>query len=369
MLYNTIMRVIDDWSCCTLATVRDDELPERERQFFADFMVRDVTVIVRCIAVSAEWMTMRKLKIYVFMFVVVVVLPVLSAEVGIGPDDEDWLSRPTEHGLRETPEMVRGVTRMVVKRIIEPRYQLDASKVDELTEMLARRLMKLMHELDSAEMQARKERVAASLLEAMVANPDEPVFHRFMLLGPKPSTAESAKTYSEEMLPLLPALRATVLEVAQDIRPLLPMKQQLKLATDFMTLAVGFNAYQDCLRDWSEGRFNPLVNPFMSEEMDPARDANGESETLLNARLNADFAANLGGDRAEDPRWKGNFGGWKNYVEEAKVFYQLDKSQSATADSVLREFVQRAKTLVGAQKLGDRPSNRLDSHDTMGVVV
>jgi hypothetical protein len=121
-----------------------------------------------------------------------------------------------------------------------------------------------------------------------------------------------------------------------------------------VTLSVGFNAYQDCLRDWSEGGFNPLVNPFMSEEMDPARDANGESEALRNARLNADFAANLAGDRSEDPHWKGNFGGWENYVEEAKVFYQLDESQSATADSVLREYVQRAKTLVSDQKRGPR---------------
>ena len=54
---DTILRVIDDRPCCTLATVRIGELPERERRFFVGFMPQALTAIVLLhhVLTEEEW--------------------------------------------------------------------------------------------------------------------------------------------------------------------------------------------------------------------------------------------------------------------------------------------------------------------------
>jgi ferredoxin len=53
----SILGMIDNWPCCALATVRTDELPERERHFFTAFMPQAITAIVLAhhVITEEEW--------------------------------------------------------------------------------------------------------------------------------------------------------------------------------------------------------------------------------------------------------------------------------------------------------------------------
>jgi epoxyqueuosine reductase QueG len=52
-----LVRLLETWPCCTIATVRIHDLPERERAFFADFMPTASTAIVlgHHITTEEEW--------------------------------------------------------------------------------------------------------------------------------------------------------------------------------------------------------------------------------------------------------------------------------------------------------------------------
>ena len=52
-----LVRLLDAWPCCTLATVRIPDLPEREQSFFADFMpaARTAITLGHHITTEEEW--------------------------------------------------------------------------------------------------------------------------------------------------------------------------------------------------------------------------------------------------------------------------------------------------------------------------
>jgi hypothetical protein len=66
------------------------------------------------------------------------------------------------------------------------------------------------------------------------------------------------------------------------------------------------------------------------------RDENGESQALKSARSAAQTAV-------QNPE----VGKWERYVREAKQLYNLDEAQSSTADSILRECIERSRAISG----------------------
>ncbi|VVB63714.1 Epoxyqueuosine reductase [uncultured archaeon] len=54
---DNLVRLLEAWPCCTLATVRIVDLPERERSFFAHFMpaARTAVVLGHHISIEEEW--------------------------------------------------------------------------------------------------------------------------------------------------------------------------------------------------------------------------------------------------------------------------------------------------------------------------
>src|SRR5690606_5642946 len=126
-----------------------------------------------------------------------------------------------------------------------------------------------------------------------------------------------------------------------DIRPKLPLKQQLKLMADLAIAGTSINALEQNLQRWERGEAQPFEDPFRSPEA-VQREPDGTSAELKRARKYAADSLETG--------WSG----WQKYVEDAKKLYDLDPSQAAMADSLLREYTERAAALAKDPTWRDR---------------
>lgn len=232
-------------------------------------------------------------------------------------------------GIRFTPGMARGFAGVYVRHVIKDRYSLPADKVEEAQEKIARRLMQMAHKVDEP---------GADFMEHLLteqfsrAAGGDAASSPWSILG---------KDFADRILPILPEVREMVRGVGQDIRPMLPMKQQLKMGADMMGFELALNGFEETMRKWVNGEITDYENPFSSQP--PTKDENGETPTLKFAREAAEKKANA--SRAED---------WAKYLQEFKELYELDAAQSATADSILREFTDREATLKSDQAWLDR---------------
>ncbi len=249
----------------------------------------------------------------------VTTLLVMSAPVvGQAPADDDVMSRPSEYGIRFTPEMARGIGSQVAK-MLGQRYELPEERRDEVKELIARRLMLTAHHVEGD---------AQPFIETMMEE-----ISRREAEGDNSGPWTVGEPFAKGALPLMPEVRDLVGGVAKDVRPMLPLKQQFKLAGDMVLLNKGIDAFEQTLQRWSKGDIKVGEDPFRPQKQEIERDEQGRSKSLQQARDLADRL--LDGRRSE----------WERYVKDAKAFYELDESQSASADSVLRETLDRADAL------------------------
>jgi hypothetical protein len=225
--------------------------------------------------------------------------------------------------LRFTPEMARGLARQYVRNMLVRRYELDPSKVEEATEITARRFMAMAHQLDGR---------GAELIEYMAG---QMVAMQTEGREQDGLTPALGKGIGDRLLPFVPALRDLVRDVSSDVRPMLSFKQQLKLTGDVAMAATAINAFEENMQRWSKGGAQPYDNPFEQQRVAVQKEEDGLSRQAKNAEKSARGNVEAG-------EWRL----WKSYVEDAKKLYELDASQAATAESLLREYTARAETLA-----------------------
>ncbi len=284
---------------------------------------------------------------YVLVSLLLVLLGAAArAQNADGSAPPDPMDRPTEAGLRFTPGMARALGKAYAKNLLVRRYELGEDKVDEAAEKVARRLMDLAHKNQEHGQQLIEFAMAEAVNEEAKSNRN----------GPGGLTPRMGKGIAEHMLPMMPSLRELVGGVTQDIRPMLSFKQQLKLSADSALAATALDAFDKTMQRWSSGNVQPFENPFQSSDPSASpRDADGETYAMKSARRTAERVA------AEEP-WKP----WEAYVQAAKEFYQFDASQAGTADSILREYTDRARTVWLDQTLQAQAyRNRLWSNLSM----
>lgn len=194
--------------------------------------------------------------------------------------------------------------------------------------------MQTFHELDSEESRAAVEQVFSSVLETII-DANENRSHRS---GMPP---DLGMAIGRNIGPMVPAFRDLVRNVGQDIRPMLPMKQQLKLAADLMAVKTGLDSFEQVLERWSAGDVRPTEDPFNPERNKVTLDEQGQSRQLREARLARAAAVKKLTDNARSK--------WEEYIKEATEFYGFDESQIATAESILREMVGRLETVTQAE--------------------
>jgi len=99
---------------------------------------------------------------------------------------------------------------------------------------------------------------------------------------------------------------------------------------------------------WAKGQVNDN-DPFAPEPQKVQTDETGQSVPLKAAKQSA--SQNLD---------SGSWMQWKDYLEQAKRFYAFDDAQKATADAILREFLERAQvTIQNGEWRGQVYRNRL----------
>jgi len=251
--------------------------------------------------------------------------PSLSAQDAAAPRDRDEImSRPTEYGVRFTPKMARAMARFYVDQVIVTRYQLDESKVDEASEAVARRLMEMAHALDGTEYNESLERMVTDIFEAQL-EPEDRTDRR----GPRPALGMAM---AKGILPALPAVRDLVKGVGQDIRPMLSAGQQLNFGKDLMLAGTALDTFEKSMERWEKGEMRPGENPFREDDGTIEKDQDGHSRAYNNAERMAERAVE-----------KGPWSRWEKYVESAKTVYGFDNAQAATADSILRECLDRVE--------------------------
>lgn len=250
-----------------------------------------------------------------------------AQQAAVPSEADDPAERPTEHGIRLTPGMARSFAGVMAKEVFASRYELDESKRAQATEAIARRIMQLAH---------KHEERGQEFFEFVFATALEAQSERRNRRGPPSGLV---KGIGERILPVMPDIREAANGIMQDVRPMLSFKQQLKMTADVAMVNVALDAFEKNMQKWASGEtIDATGNPFESEEQRLKKDENGQTQTLRNALSRAE---------AQSKRAPGSE--WDEYVEEAKKYYELDSSQAAMADSILRDYKERAKAAVGGE--------------------
>ncbi len=242
---------------------------------------------------------------------------------------------PTEHGFRMTPEIARGMGWQAAEEIFNDQYKLPQEKIDQAAELIARRLMDTAHRLDG-QGQEFVERALEEVMRQELSRDRRGV-------GAIPQGF--GREFGQRTVPMLPAVRDLVRDVANDVRPMLPMQEQLRLARDMMAFKTAMDAFEQTMGDWASGKVTTYSDPFnQTEHHEIKLDEQGRSAELNGVRQSAEMMART-------DRWVNE---WEAYLKEFKQFYGLDDSQCATADSILREFKAAAERLTADQRSNAR---------------
>ncbi len=277
----------------------------------------------------------RLLRMGMVLPLLAMVVPVMAQNAV--PPKQDPLGPGTERGIRLTPEMARAISSAFVRNALMRHYEMDESKADEAAELVARRLMAAAHE-NGAAAQALMEWGMTQALELEAKRREGSAQGNSEFASP-----EFCQQLGERVLPLIPGVRGLIRGVGQDIRPLLPIKQQLKLGAELTMVGGSMDVFEQNMQRWARGEALPGENPF-SKNNATEKDANGQTAALQNARKAADQELN---------KEKSVLSVWDTYLKAFKKFYALDDGQCATADSIYREFAGRLKTTLSDSKWQD----------------
>jgi hypothetical protein len=231
--------------------------------------------------------------------------------------------RPTELGLRFTPELARAIGRKLASEGPFKQYGLDQDAREKVAEQVARRLMALAHASQSDGV-AFLEWALPTLFES------EGEF-----------TPELGKRWSQHVTPLLPKFRQTVLDVIEDVRPLVPPEKQLAYARDMIGVTLVFDAMTSKMNRWAAGGAEQKEDPFdiQQEQADVERER-AAHDNRLRQRWEQ-MSVNYAEDRLSMLTSK-----WPEYVDGAIKSYGFDEKQQQSARSVLEEMKNRAAQIM-----------------------
>lgn len=232
--------------------------------------------------------------------------------------------KATEFGIRFTPELANAMSKQFV-RAMKDRYQLDDGQADEIRPILAQELMRVAQ---------RTQKEGRDVIENMVAT---------MVENDGRIPKEQQTAFALSMKPILPEIKSFFKRTAGEVSKRMTVSQRLKFTGDMAGVTAGFGILENRMKKWEEGKHSDFGNPFF----DPA-DRDGKSEATSEpedptehaehrrARQNVerwiDFQINV--DRE-----------WEEYVKRAIEFYKLNESQTASANSILKDMQDRAKAI------------------------
>ena len=241
-------------------------------------------------------------------------------------------------GVRITPEIARAMAHAYIYDMVIPAWKLDREKAPELVDKLAGRLMAAAHEIDGP---------AQDLLELIVAEG--------LMTDQEPdwSSPELARQMAQRLKPVIPVGRKLLREMAAEVRPQLDPKQQLRYSAWTIASDVALQELEKNMQRRAEGQARQEEDPFAPDYSGMQRlNEKGESGFLSSART---FAESFLQDSLP---WNE----WEEYIRQAAEHYGFDAGQTAAAESLLREYLNRASIVANDAWRQKVVRNRIYDH-------
>jgi len=257
----------------------------------------------------------------------------------VAPSMQDDLatSKPTEIGIRFTPQMAEAMSKKFISEM-KPRYDLDDKQAGEITQIIQHQFMKFA--ADNAVL-------SRDMIELMMATMIE---HdgRF----PK----EEAQQFAKLAKQFTPKFKEFMTRSSAEIAMKMNVTQRLKYTADITVFAAGLFVFENRMKRWEEGKIGDYANPFFDPaDKDPSKTepepANPyESEPHRKARKEVESW--IGRQTNKDDRWQ-------EYLDRASKYYGFTETQITGAQSILKECKARAETIKTPQWLDAVKENRI----------
>ena len=252
------------------------------------------------------------------------------------PDPSEYM-RPTELGIRLTPQIAEAMTKRFVERMSE-RYDLDGQQAEAIQEIMTRRIMLFSHQ---------NEETGQQMIEFMMATMIE-YDGRF--------TPEAGKEFARMAKPLIPNLKQLFAKMGADIGNEMTLKQRLKFTGDMTAAAAGVTVFESRMKRWEEGKIAEGANPFW----DPADDDPSKAERApKDPNEHPDHRrARIDAERWIEWRLRVDEDG-DSYGAQAIEYYQFDEKQVASAEAILKDCKDRAARIKTKEWRQEIKENRI----------
>jgi hypothetical protein len=231
--------------------------------------------------------------------------------------------KPTTLGVRFTPAMATGISKMFVREM-KGRYDLNDKQADGIREIISRQLMTVVSE--NAE---TGRDMIEKMMETMINND-----------GAFPPDA--AKEFATIAKPVVPAIRSFFTKTSAEISKELTIKQRLKFTGDIAAATAGLVVFENRMKRWEEGKVPEGANPFYDPaDHDPSLatsqpEPTDEHPDYRRARQGVERSMQWQVDLDER---------WERYVDRTVDFYDLDEAQTNAAQAVLKDCRQRVAAI------------------------
>jgi len=229
------------------------------------------------------------------------------------------ITRPTERGIRFTPEFARSIGQVFAKHL-RGRYDLDDDQVEPIEKAFERELMTFAH---------RNEETGQAMIELMMAE---------MIANEGQFSRDAAMRFGELGSALAPKLKKLMKDLAGAIGHEMTLSQRMKFSADMAAAGAGIGFFEKRMKQWKEGEIPEFVY-FRGFEEDSApedqvaEDA-GETRELREARRSAERTM----------RWELDIDErWGDYVDRAIAYYKFDDAQANAARAVLKDCQDRVQ--------------------------
>lgn len=243
--------------------------------------------------------------------------PAQSPEVPNAPAPGEEVMRPTQRGLRLTPAIARGISRVWMQDKLWQDMDLTDEQQQKIAEASARRMMNIAHR--NAGEGARG---IEYLIEATISTNGQ-------------LNAEISRELGDKLQPLARSGREFLDGIADDARPVLNEEQMKRLEAQIESQKRMLDRFDRKLQDWREGRFQEGDNPF--DEFDKEENIEGQPKTdprLRNARRQAEW------ELQRISTWE-----WNRFLDGAAAMFKFDESQKARGEALLKEYEAKAKAI------------------------
>jgi hypothetical protein len=238
-------------------------------------------------------------------------------------EQSDSEMRPTEVGVRFTPRMAYAMSNLFTREM-KGRYELNDQQVNDVKEIIASQLIKTVSE------NAEAGRDAIELwMESAMENDGR-------------LSKESAQQFAKQVKPLVPAFRNFFVQTAGEIGKKMNVKQRLKFTADVAAATAGFAIFENRMARWEEGKVGDNANPFW----DPADNDPAASQPAIEDPNETPEHRQVRQSAENQLRWELDVESrWTAYVDQAIAFYEFDEAQTNSAHGILKDVLDRVKSV------------------------